>query len=98
MTAIKRRRLEAAGWGVASAEEFLGLSSEEEAAVELKLRARGRGTKVVHIMTKIDKNRIVRSAVGSARLEGYKGSPKVKTVAKKDAKKNKKETKTASRR
>ena len=46
-------------------------------------------------MTKIDKNRIVRSAVGSARLEGYKGSLKVKT-AKKDAEKNKKETKTTS--
>lgn len=33
-------------------------------------------------MIKIDKGKIVRAAVGSARLEGYKGSPKAKPVKK----------------
>src|SRR5687768_7584507 len=34
----KQRRLEAKGWRVGSAAEFLGLSSEEAALVEMKLR------------------------------------------------------------
>jgi Helix-turn-helix. len=34
----KRRRLEAAGWRIGSAAEFLNLSPEEAAYVELKLR------------------------------------------------------------
>ena len=34
----KRRRLEAKGWKVGSAQEFLGLSAEEAAYVELKVR------------------------------------------------------------
>ena len=33
----KRKRLEAKGWKVGSIEEFLGLSSEEAAFIELKL-------------------------------------------------------------
>jgi len=33
----KRRRLEARGWKVGSATEFLGLSSQEEAYVEMRL-------------------------------------------------------------
>ncbi len=33
----KKRRLEAAGWKVGSAEEFLGLSADEVELVELKL-------------------------------------------------------------
>jgi DNA-binding XRE family transcriptional regulator len=33
----KRERLEAAGWKVGSAEEFLGLTDEEAAMIELKL-------------------------------------------------------------
>ena len=33
-------------------------------------------------MTKIDREKIVRAAVGSARLEGYKGSLKVSTTKK----------------
>jgi DNA-binding XRE family transcriptional regulator len=37
MTANKRKKLEAAGWKVGSANEFLGLSDEEAAFVELKL-------------------------------------------------------------
>ncbi len=37
----KERRLEAAGWQVGSAAEFLGLSAAEAALVELKLRLSG---------------------------------------------------------
>ncbi|HKM99231.1 MAG TPA: helix-turn-helix transcriptional regulator [Candidatus Binataceae bacterium] len=33
----KRRRLEAAGWKVGDAAEFLGLDAEEKAIIELKL-------------------------------------------------------------
>jgi hypothetical protein len=38
MEKSKKKRLEAAGWRVGSAEEFLQLSEEESAFVELKLR------------------------------------------------------------
>lgn len=34
----KRRRLEAKGWRVGSAQEFLGLTDEEAAYIDLKLR------------------------------------------------------------
>lgn len=37
MKAAKRRRLEQAGWRVGSAEDFLELSKEEQALVEIKL-------------------------------------------------------------
>jgi ribosome-binding protein aMBF1 (putative translation factor) len=37
MDTSKRRRLEAAGWKVGSAEAFLGLSPEEATLVELKV-------------------------------------------------------------
>lgn len=38
MDTAKRKRLEAAGWSIGSAKDFLNLSSEEAAFVELKLR------------------------------------------------------------
>src|SRR5512136_115014 len=38
MRSSKRKRLEAKGWKVGSAKEFLGLSSQEEAYIEIKLR------------------------------------------------------------
>jgi DNA-binding transcriptional regulator YiaG len=38
MNAAKRKRLEAAGWSVGSTADFLELSPEEAAFVELKLR------------------------------------------------------------
>jgi predicted XRE-type DNA-binding protein len=38
MRAEKKRRLEAAGWRVGSAEEFLGLTAEEATLVDLRLR------------------------------------------------------------
>ncbi len=37
MKATKRQKLEAKGWKVGTASEFLGLSSEEAAYVEMKL-------------------------------------------------------------
>lgn len=37
MDTSKRKRLEAAGWKVGSAGDFLGLSNEEETLVELKV-------------------------------------------------------------
>ena len=37
MKSEKKKRLEAAGWRVGTASEFLGLSAEEKALVELKL-------------------------------------------------------------
>lgn len=38
MKADKRERLESKGWTVGSAEEFLGLTAEESAMVELRLK------------------------------------------------------------
>lgn len=50
MDTDKRKKLEKAGWTVASAEDFLGLTDEETAFVELKLalseRLRVRRTKL----------------------------------------------------
>ena len=37
LTAAKRKRLEAAGWVVGSAAEFLGLTPEEQAVVDMRL-------------------------------------------------------------
>ena len=37
MKAGKKQRLERAGWKLGSASEFLGLSTEEEAVIDLKL-------------------------------------------------------------
>jgi hypothetical protein len=44
MEPAKRQRLEAAGWSVGDTSDFLGLSSEEAAFVEMKL-ARGQAPK-----------------------------------------------------
>ena len=42
MTAERRKRLEAAGWKVGTVQEFLGLSDEESALLEIRLAlARG---------------------------------------------------------
>jgi predicted XRE-type DNA-binding protein len=38
MYSKKKKRLEEKGWKVGSAKEFLGLSDEEEAYIEIKLR------------------------------------------------------------
>ena len=38
MRSSKKKRLESKGWKVGSTKEFLGLSSQEEAYIEIKLR------------------------------------------------------------
>ena len=38
MRSTRKKRLEAKGWKVGSAKDFLGLSPEEEAYIEIKLR------------------------------------------------------------
>jgi len=38
MRSTKKKRLESKGWKVGSVKDFLGLSSEEEAYIEIKLR------------------------------------------------------------
>ena len=38
MRSNKRKRLEAKGWKIGSTKEFLGLSSQEEAYIEIKFR------------------------------------------------------------
>ena len=38
MRAIKRKRLEARGWKVGNVQEFLGLTDQEAAFIELRLR------------------------------------------------------------
>jgi hypothetical protein len=37
MKTVKRKRLERVGWRFISAEEFLGLSEEEQALIEIKI-------------------------------------------------------------
>jgi hypothetical protein len=49
-------------------------------------------------MTKIDQDKIVRAVVGSARLEGYKGSLKVTTTKKVGASRTETKPKAATKR
>lgn len=74
----KAQRLEAKGWRIGTAKEFLGLSDEEAAYVELKLRlaqslkARRRRRR----MTQIDLAKVVRSSQSRvAKMEA--GDPSV---------------------
>jgi hypothetical protein len=48
-------------------------------------------------MAKIDRDKIVRSAVGSARLEGYKGSLKAATAKKVDGARTKTKAKVIAK-
>lgn len=48
-------------------------------------------------MVKIDRNKIARAAVGSARLEGYKGSLKAATSNKADTKQTKTKAKVTAK-
>ena len=48
MKANRRKKLEAAGWKVGSARQFLGLSNEEAAFVELKLTLSNKFEEVPH--------------------------------------------------
>lgn len=60
----KRRRLEARGWKVGSARELLGLSDEEQAYIELRLRlAEGlRARRLDRGITQVDLARTLRSS------------------------------------
>lgn len=50
------------------------------------------------IMVKIDRNKIVKAAVGSARLEGYKGAVKASGEKSKEAGRPEAKTKTTAKR
>ncbi len=60
----KRRRLEARGWKVGSPRELLGLSDEEQAYIELRLRlAEGlRARRLDRGVTQVDLARTLRSS------------------------------------
>ena len=49
-------------------------------------------------MVKIDRNKIVKAAVGSARLEGYKGSIKAAQEKRTDSGRSEMKTKTTAKR
>ena len=59
MKAAKRKRLEQAGWRVGSAEDFLGLSEEEQALVEIKLALANA------VKTQREKHRLSQSALAT---------------------------------
>jgi hypothetical protein len=60
----KRKRLEAKGWKVGSARDFLGLSSEEDAYIELKLKLADavRERRRRRHLTQVDLARVLRSS------------------------------------
>jgi len=78
MKARKRRRLEKAGWKLGSAKEFLGLTDEEEAVIDLKL-ALARAVREERSKRKLSQNQLGRllgssqsrvALVGATRSEG----------------------------
>jgi ribosome-binding protein aMBF1 (putative translation factor) len=64
MRSTKKKRLESKGWKLASAKDFLGLSPEEEAYIEIKLRlAEGlRDQRLQRQMTQSDLARKLKSS------------------------------------
>ncbi len=64
MRSSKKKRIEAKGWKVGSAKEFLGLSSQEEAYIEIKLRlAEGlRNQRLRRNMTQSDLAKAIKSS------------------------------------
>ena len=64
MRSSKRKRLEAKGWKVGSAKDFLGLSSQEEAYIEIKLRLAEalRNQRLRHQMTQSDLAKAIKSS------------------------------------
>lgn len=57
MDAKKRKRLEAAGWRVGSASDFLGLTPEESALIDLKLSL-GRLVRTTRQRAKLSQHRL----------------------------------------
>jgi ribosome-binding protein aMBF1 (putative translation factor) len=64
MRSNKRKRLEAKGWKVGSTKEFLGLSSQEEAYIEIKLKLAEslRNQRLRRQMTQSDLAKAIRSS------------------------------------
>ena len=78
MNSAKRARLEAAGWKVGSAAEFLGLNKQEAAFVEMKL-ALARCLRVLRVRRKLSQSRVA-ELVGSSQSRVAKmesGDPSV---------------------
>jgi ribosome-binding protein aMBF1 (putative translation factor) len=78
MLKSKRQKLEAKGWRVGTAQEFLGLSDEENAYVELRLRLAGslRLRRQRRKLSQTELARMVRSSQSRiAKMEG--GDPSV---------------------
>lgn len=72
MKAAKRKKLESKGWKVGSAADFLGLSDEEAAYVELKLKLGNRLRKIryqKHLTQKELANRLNSSQSRVAKME-----------------------------
>jgi len=77
MRSKKRRRLEAKGWTVGSAKEFLGLSSQEEAYIEIKLRLAEslRNQRLRRNMTQSDVAKAIKSSQSrAAKMEAGESS------------------------
>jgi hypothetical protein len=64
MRSSKRKQLEAKGWKVGDAKDFLGLSSQEEAYIEIKLRLADnlRSQRLRRKMTQSDLAKAIRSS------------------------------------
>ena len=60
----KRKRLEAKGWKVGSAREFLGLTPEEEAYLEVKLRL-AEGLKSRRVRKRLTQNELAKAVRSS---------------------------------
>ncbi len=77
MHSKKRRRLEAKGWKLGSTKEFLGLSSQEEAYIEIKLRLAEslRNQRKRHRMTQSELAKVIKSSQSRvAKMEAGAGS------------------------
>ncbi len=64
MDTAKRRKLEEAGWRVGAADEFLGLTPEESAYVELKL-ALSRGLRERRTRTRLTQTKLAQQIKSS---------------------------------
>src|SRR5260370_38996002 len=81
MNSTKKTRLEAAGWKVGTAAEFLGLHQQEAAFVEMKL-ALARCLHALRIRRKLSQSRVA-ELVGSSQSRGAKmeaGEPSLRIV------------------
>ncbi len=80
MRSNKKKRLEAKGWKAGSAKEFLRLSSQEEAYIEIKLRLAGslRNQRLRRNMTQSDVAKVINSSQSRvAKMEAGESSVSV---------------------